>query len=68
TVNEKSGDCFGVTLIPYTLENTTFFRLKPGSAVNLEVDMIARYVHEFAKNTGGNREIDGEFLERHGFK
>ncbi len=32
-----------INLIPHTLENTTLNRLKPGSKVNLEVDLIARY-------------------------
>ena len=35
---------FSINLIPHTLENTTLGTLKPGSRVNLEVDMIARYV------------------------
>ncbi len=35
---------FSINLIPHTLENTTLGTLKSGSAVNLEVDMIARYV------------------------
>ncbi len=35
---------FGVNLIPYTLEHTTFSLRRPGDAVNLEADLIARYV------------------------
>jgi riboflavin synthase len=35
---------FGVNIIPHTLTVTTFGDLKPGDAVNLEVDMLARYV------------------------
>ena len=35
---------FSINLIPHTLENTTLGALRPGGAVNLEVDMIARYV------------------------
>lgn len=44
TVNRVDGDTFEVNLIPHTLEVTTLERLVPGSAVNLEVDLIARYV------------------------
>jgi riboflavin synthase len=33
-----------VNLIPHTLEKTTLRELKPGSRINLEVDMLARYV------------------------
>lgn len=44
TVNEVSGNRFGVNLIPHTLTVTTWGRKKPGDLVNLEVDIIARYV------------------------
>jgi riboflavin synthase len=44
TVNGASGDRFDVNLVPHTLEVTTLGRLQPGSRVNLEVDIIARYV------------------------
>lgn len=44
TVNSADGDRFEVNLIPHTLEVTTLGRLQKGSRVNLEVDLIARYV------------------------
>ena len=44
TVNEVDTDKFGVNIIPHTAERTTFGGLQPGDRVNLEVDMIARYV------------------------
>ena len=44
TVNRADADAFEVQLIPHTLEVTTFGRLTAGSRVNLEVDLIARYV------------------------
>ena len=44
TVNRVEGDLFDVNLIPHTLEVTTLSRLAPGVCVNLEVDLIARYV------------------------
>ena len=43
TTNEVQGTDFTINLIPHTLENTTLHLLKPGSKVNLEVDLIARY-------------------------
>lgn len=43
TTNEVNGTDFTINLIPHTLENTTLHLLKPGSRVNLEVDLIARY-------------------------
>ena len=44
TVNQVEGELFEVNLIPHTLEVTTLSRLAPGTRVNLEVDLIARYV------------------------
>jgi riboflavin synthase len=44
TINEVEGRVFGVNLIPHTLEVTTLGTLVPGRRVNLEVDIIARYV------------------------
>jgi riboflavin synthase len=44
TVNEVEGRQFGVNLIPHTVGQTTFARLAPGSQLNLEVDLLARYV------------------------
>jgi riboflavin synthase len=44
TVNRVRGAQFEVNLIPHTLKVTTLARLKPGAEVNLEADMIARYV------------------------
>ena len=44
TVNEVEGRTFGVNLIPHTWEVTTLGQLQPGSPVNLEIDMLARYL------------------------
>jgi riboflavin synthase len=44
TVNEVDGNRFGVNVIPHTAEATTFSKLEAGDRVNLEVDMLARYV------------------------
>jgi riboflavin synthase len=44
TVNGAQGDRFDVNLVPHTLEVTTLGLLQAGSRVNLEVDIIARYV------------------------
>lgn len=44
TVNEVEDDVFGVNLIPHTWDVTTLGRLQPGSRVNLEIDMLARYL------------------------
>jgi riboflavin synthase len=44
TVNDVDGNQFNLNLIPHTIHVTTLKHLKAGSRVNLEVDMIARYV------------------------
>jgi riboflavin synthase len=49
TVNEVDGTRFGVNIIPHTSQVTTFGRQKPGERVNLEVDLMARYVARLVK-------------------
>ena len=44
TVNAVNGPEFEINLIPHTLQVTTLRHLKPGGRVNLEVDLIARYI------------------------
>jgi riboflavin synthase len=44
TVNEVSGTRFGVNIIPHTLACTNFEEARPGQRMNLEIDLIARYV------------------------
>jgi riboflavin synthase len=44
TVNEVEGREFGVNIIPHTREHTTWGAARPGMAVNLEIDTLARYV------------------------
>jgi riboflavin synthase len=44
TTNRVTGPDFSINLIPHTIEATTLKRLHPGARVNLEVDLIARYV------------------------
>ena len=44
TINEIDGSTFSVNIIPHTLTATTLGELTPGGAVNLEIDLLARYV------------------------
>jgi riboflavin synthase len=60
TVNMVDGDSFGVTLIPHTLAVTTFGARKPGDAVNLEVDLVARYVERLLGDRGPGVHAFGE--------
>ncbi|MDT7951458.1 MAG: riboflavin synthase [Acetobacteraceae bacterium] len=52
TVNEVSGDQFGVNIIPHTWSETTLGGLRPGDAVHIEIDMLARYVARAAASAG----------------
>lgn len=47
TVNDVSAETFMINIIPHTLEVTTLGRLQPGDEVNLEIDVIARYVARY---------------------
>ena len=53
TVNRVQGSLFEVYLIPHTLEVTTLARLRAGARVNLEVDLIARYVERLLNENVG---------------
>jgi riboflavin synthase len=46
TLSARGADRFEVALIPHTLEVTTLASLRPGDRVNLEVDVLAKYVHQ----------------------
>jgi len=51
TVNEVDGRRFGVNLIPHTIEVTTLHDRRVGDAVNIEVDLVARYVERMFAET-----------------
>lgn len=56
TVNKASSDCFTVNIIPHTLTRTTLAKLKTGDEVNIETDIIGKYVERLLqpwKNSGG---------------
>ena len=53
TVNEVTEDAFGVNIIPHTLSVTTFGALRLGHSVNIEIDMLARYVARLLSSDKG---------------
>jgi len=66
TVTTKDARSFGVALIGYTLQHTILVERNPGDAVNLEVDIIGKYVVEiYGPQSQG---ISAEFLREHGFR
>lgn len=52
TVNEVEDNRFGVNLIAHTLSHTTFGESEPGARVNVEIDMLARYVARLTETRG----------------
>jgi riboflavin synthase len=51
TVNELKDDTFGVNVIPHTASVTGFGTMQPGDKVNIEIDMLARYVARLTETT-----------------
>ena len=50
TVVTESADTFSVAIIPYTFEHTQFHQLSPGNRVNIEFDILGKYVQAMMKN------------------
>ncbi len=69
TVVECLADSFTVSLIPHTAKLTTLGWKKPGDQVNLETDIIGKYVEHLLKKHGSTNEgkINLGFLQEHGF-
>lgn len=71
TINRCEGEIFSVMIIPHTQIKTTFQELEIGSPVNLEVDIIGKYVekltHLDSEEYKRGTEVTREFLKKHGF-
>ena len=68
TVNECKGAEIQLTLIPYTIEKTTLLDKKVGDQVNVETDILGKYVEKLLGQ--GDKEsvkVDLSFLKEHGF-
>lgn len=59
---------FTVAVIPHTQANTSLCAKGAGDAVNVEADMIARYVHQYMVRLGEAGGVDAELLKRAGFQ
>ena len=66
TVNEVSGNTFDVNIIPHTAEVTIIGDYQVGTGVNIEVDLLARYVERLL-GSGEESAITKEFLRAHGY-
>lgn len=68
TVNSVQGNSFTVNLIPFTAKETTLAALKVGDRVNLETDIIGKYVARLLGKEAPKEEgVTAELLARHGF-
>ena len=71
TVAECRDQGFSVSVIPHTAGRTTLGKKKAGDKVNLENDLIAKYVEKFVRQAGGpappSTRINAAFLAEHGF-
>ncbi len=75
TINRCRRDSFEISIIPHTANFTTINLKKDGDSVNIETDMIGKYVERFITGTIGNNKeketkpsaIDKQFLEKTGF-
>jgi len=67
TVAKVEGTQVTVAIIPHTVEMTNLKSLKPGDPVNLEVDMIAKYVEKMMQGESANSSITIERLVQEGF-
>jgi len=70
TVNDVEGAEFGVNIVPHTLASTTLGDFVAGRRVNLEVDLIARYLERLlagGAGASGGGGVTRELLARHGF-
>ncbi len=70
TVASVSQEGFKISIIPHTKESTTLIDKKIGDKVNLECDMIGKYIERFmgfTQETDKKQKIDVDFLSQHGF-
>ena len=70
TVNSVQGAEFTLNIVPHTLTMTTLDQVKTGQRVNLEVDIIARYLERLLLGEAAahpTAKVDKAFLQRYGF-
>lgn len=68
TVNQVSEETFSLAIIPQTLAATNLHHRQPGSRVNIETDIIGKYVARLLGQRGDAKSsIDLDFLAKHGF-
>ena len=67
TVNAVATTRFEANIVPHTQEKTLFARYKIGTAVNIEVDIIARYLERLTASRDSTTGVSLELLQTHGY-
>jgi len=67
TIAGLEPESFEVAVIPHTLNSTTLKNLREGDEVNIEVDILGKYVVRALEMREDDSKIDMEFLSKHGF-
>ena len=67
TIADVSNNDVTMVVIPHTFENTNLKTLKAGDVVNIETDILAKYVEKFLSTSDNKSGISMEFLMEHGF-
>ena len=67
TIAEVENNNIKTAIIPHTYENTNLKTLKNGDFVNIEVDIVAKYIEKFLSTSDNKSRISLEFLQEHGF-
>ena len=65
TITDKDPGSFAVSIVGYTFAHTNLACRRVGDMVNIEVDIIAKYVEQFTRQEHGG--ITADFLKEHGF-
>ena len=67
TIASVERNFINIAIIPHTFENTNLMYLKNADFVNVEVDMVAKYIEKFLLSSDNESRISLEFLQKNGF-
>lgn len=67
TITNVTNDIFSISVIPITIKDTNLALLKLGDKVNIEADIIAKYVEKFVQRDENKGKVTLEFLKENGF-
>ncbi len=67
TIANVENKTIKIAVIPHTYENTTLKTMKIGDFVNIEVDIMAKYIEKFLSTSDNKSKIDYNFLQKNGY-